>query len=280
MSEARAYGSLRTALFRLRAVCPGGSVLECRSECELSATVGVDVRRAYELAARLESAGTLNGDMKALELLLDGGDLLPDWYDDWVLIERERFHEVRLRALENVCESHLALSEVTSAIRCASAAVRADPLRETSRRVLICALLVEGNRAEALAHRHPPRPPPRSCQARHSRRSALDPDRDVRAGVHPPSSQDGQLPVPAGRPYSRDRARGASSPTRGGRRRTPLPGARRLLRTGERDAYSKGDLEMAVESEERLELVNELLKRVGQTVGDKTHVLSVFGEPV
>ena len=42
-SEAHAYGSLRTALFRLRAVCPGGSVLECRSEFELSATVGVDV---------------------------------------------------------------------------------------------------------------------------------------------------------------------------------------------------------------------------------------------
>jgi DNA-binding SARP family transcriptional activator len=151
-SEAHAHGSLRTALFRLRAVCPGGSVLECESECALSASIEVDVRTAYELAARLESAGTLNGDMKELELLLDGGDLLPDWYDDWVLIERERFHEVRLRALETLCESHLALGDVTSAIRCSSAAVRADPLRETSRRVLIRALLVEGNRAEALAH--------------------------------------------------------------------------------------------------------------------------------
>ena len=37
---------------------------------------------------------------------------------------------------------------------------------------------------------------------------------------------------------------------------------------------------MAVESEERSELVNELLERVGQTVGDKAHVSSVFGEPV
>ena len=87
-TEARAYGSLRTALFRLRRVCPGGSVLESRSELELSATVGVDVRRAYVLAARLESAGTLNRDTKELERLLDGGDLLPDWYDEWVLVER------------------------------------------------------------------------------------------------------------------------------------------------------------------------------------------------
>src|SRR5580765_8556363 len=31
-SEAHAYGSLRTALFRLRSVCPGESLLECQSE--------------------------------------------------------------------------------------------------------------------------------------------------------------------------------------------------------------------------------------------------------
>ena len=151
-SEAHAYGSLRTALFRLRAVCPGGSVLECRSEFELSATVGVDVRRAYELTNHLESGGTLNGATKELELLLVGGELLPDWYDDWVLIERERFHELRVRALETLSEMHLACREVASAIRCSSEAVRADPLRESSRRMLISALIAEGNRAEALAH--------------------------------------------------------------------------------------------------------------------------------
>jgi uncharacterized spore protein YtfJ len=37
---------------------------------------------------------------------------------------------------------------------------------------------------------------------------------------------------------------------------------------------------MAVEAEERSLLVNDLLERVGQTVGDKAHVSSVFGEPV
>lgn len=151
-SETRAYGSLRTALFRLRAVCPGRSVLECRDDFELSASVGVDVRRVYELTASLESLGARNGDAKELELLLEGGELLPDWYDDWVLVERERFHELRLRALETLCELHLASGEVGAAIGCAFAAVRADPLRESSRRMLIHALLVEGNRVEALLH--------------------------------------------------------------------------------------------------------------------------------
>jgi DNA-binding SARP family transcriptional activator len=151
-SEARAYGSLRTALFRLRAVCPDGSVLECGREFELSANVEVDVRKAYELAARLESSGAQVGDTDELELLLDRGELLPDWYDDWVLVERERFHELRLRALETLCELRLASGRVASAIARAAAAVRADPLRESSRRMLIRALIVEGNRAEALAH--------------------------------------------------------------------------------------------------------------------------------
>jgi DNA-binding SARP family transcriptional activator len=151
-SEAHAYGSLRTALFRLRAVCPDGSVLEYGRDFELSANVEVDVRKTYELAARLERSGTRPRETEELESLLEGGELLPDWYDDWVLVERERFHELRQRALERLCELHLACHEVASAIRCASEAVRADPLRESSRRMLIGALLVEGNRAEALAH--------------------------------------------------------------------------------------------------------------------------------
>jgi uncharacterized spore protein YtfJ len=37
---------------------------------------------------------------------------------------------------------------------------------------------------------------------------------------------------------------------------------------------------MAVAAEERSELVNELLKRIGQTVGEKAHASTIFGEPV
>lgn len=33
------------------------------------------------------------------------GELLPDWYDDWVLIERERFRQLRLHALDALCEA-------------------------------------------------------------------------------------------------------------------------------------------------------------------------------
>jgi uncharacterized spore protein YtfJ len=37
---------------------------------------------------------------------------------------------------------------------------------------------------------------------------------------------------------------------------------------------------MAVAAEERSELVNELLERVAQTVGQKAQASTIFGEPV
>ena len=30
-------------------------------------------------------------------------DLLPDWYDDWLAYERERFRQLRIDALESLC---------------------------------------------------------------------------------------------------------------------------------------------------------------------------------
>jgi len=37
---------------------------------------------------------------------------------------------------------------------------------------------------------------------------------------------------------------------------------------------------MAMETQERTELVNDLLERVGQTVGERAHVSTIFGEAV
>ena len=38
-------------------------------------------------------------DVRALSL---AGDLLPDWYDDWVLIEQEQIRQLRLHTLESL----------------------------------------------------------------------------------------------------------------------------------------------------------------------------------
>jgi DNA-binding SARP family transcriptional activator len=84
------------------------------------------------------------------ETLRHSGDLLPDWYDDWVVIERERFRQDRLHALEALCGQLTEAHRFGEAIAAGAAAVAAEPLRESAHRALVAAHLAEGNRGEAL----------------------------------------------------------------------------------------------------------------------------------
>src|SRR6185436_19063543 len=78
-------------------------------------------------------------------------DLLPDWYDDWAVIEAEEWRQLRLHALDTLAEGLTAAGRYADATSAALAAVKAEPLRETAHAVLIRVYLAEGNRAEALA---------------------------------------------------------------------------------------------------------------------------------
>jgi SARP family transcriptional regulator, regulator of embCAB operon len=78
-------------------------------------------------------------------------DLLPDWYEDWALIEAEDWRQLRLHALDALTERLIAQGRYADATSAALAAVKAEPLRETSHAALIRVHLAEGNRAEALA---------------------------------------------------------------------------------------------------------------------------------
>jgi len=76
-------------------------------------------------------------------------DLLLGWYDDWVLLERERLRQLRLYALEQLSSRLLATGDVARAAEAALEAVAVEPLRETAHAALIRAHLAQGNRAEA-----------------------------------------------------------------------------------------------------------------------------------
>jgi DNA-binding SARP family transcriptional activator len=79
-----------------------------------------------------------------------GGDLLPGWYDDWVLLERERIHHTRLHVLEALARGFTEAQDFAQALECALTAVEIDPLRESARRSLIQVHLAEGNTVEAV----------------------------------------------------------------------------------------------------------------------------------
>ena len=77
-------------------------------------------------------------------------DLLPDWYEDWVVIEAEDWRQLRLHALEALAEKLTAAERFGDAIEAARAAIQADPLRESAHGTLIRVHLAEGNQSEAL----------------------------------------------------------------------------------------------------------------------------------
>jgi DNA-binding SARP family transcriptional activator len=151
-SEQRASSSLRSALWRTPA--PGGRPLIEASNTHLwlNPAVEVDFReivsRAVSVLDRsdgLQSADNLRGQMRQF-----GDDLLPDWYEDWVLVERERYRQLRLHALEAMCHRLTDLGRFELALEAGLAAVACEPLRESAQREVIRVHLTEGNTAEAL----------------------------------------------------------------------------------------------------------------------------------
>jgi DNA-binding SARP family transcriptional activator len=66
-----------------------------------------------------------------------------------VLVERERFHQLRLHALEALCDRLITAGRYGEAIDAGLAVVAAEPLRESAHRALIKAHLAEGNHGEA-----------------------------------------------------------------------------------------------------------------------------------
>jgi DNA-binding SARP family transcriptional activator len=146
-SEERANASLRTALWRLRQ--PGCTLVEATTtHVALAPGVEVDVREAGERARRvLRREEPAADDLAALCYV---GDLLPDWYDDWVLIERERIRQTRLHALEALCLELTDRRRFAEATEAGLAAVAGEPLRESAHRALVRAHLAEGNPGEAI----------------------------------------------------------------------------------------------------------------------------------
>lgn len=147
-SEPHAQGSLRTALWRARALHP--LLVTCVGETAgLGAQVAVDVRELAHDVRDLQSGRTSDW-LRALPDEVRDGELLPGWYDDWLLLERERVRQLRLHALEGVAEVLAGEGSYALAVDAALAAVRADPLRESAHRALITVHLREGNPSEAV----------------------------------------------------------------------------------------------------------------------------------
>jgi DNA-binding SARP family transcriptional activator len=146
--DGRAAGNLRSALWRLRRA--GIDVLDGdKWSLHLADGVEVDVNAVQEWADRLIAGRPAERDLRTPLAWQDALMLLPDWYDDWVIMERERLRQRVLHALEALSGSLHRRGAHAEAVQAALCAVAADPLRESAQQTLIRAHLGENNRAEA-----------------------------------------------------------------------------------------------------------------------------------
>lgn len=146
--EDRARANLRTMLWRLHRVTPEPLVDE-DDRLALAAGVISDVATLSAAATALLAGGS-PVDVGPGVPALATGELLPGWYDDWVLTERERLRQTQLYALEALAERLTSQGRYSEAVQVALTAVQLEPLRESATRTLIAVHLAERNINEAV----------------------------------------------------------------------------------------------------------------------------------
>jgi DNA-binding SARP family transcriptional activator len=146
-STHHAGSSLRSAVARLCRVAR--DVIEVNgSDLRLMPGVAVDLVQSRRLAARVLDPRRPAFDVDAALSTLPK-DVLPDWYDEWLIAERECWRQLRLHSLETLAERLATAGRFADAVTAALAAVHAEPLRESARRALVRVHLAEGNQSEA-----------------------------------------------------------------------------------------------------------------------------------
>ncbi|MCX5246174.1 hypothetical protein OG895_13150 [Streptomyces sp. NBC_00201] len=151
----RAAANLRSALCQCRKSGPKAVVDSEGQRLALSACISVDYREAWRSACRLlEGGGGTEADPDDLDRLVENlvRPLLPGWGDEWLILERERWDQMRLYALEGLAQHFLAVGRYLAAHQAALAATTVDPYRETAHRIAIEVHAAEGNIACAVKH--------------------------------------------------------------------------------------------------------------------------------
>lgn len=139
-TEKHAHGSLRSTLWRVHRQC-AGLVAPLGSRLAITG-VATDVAEWGRIAHDAQHAA-----IDAMPAAT--GTLLPGWYEDWVLLERERLRQLQLHGLEAVALLRLHSQDHAGALEAVLRAVALEPLRESAHRLAVRVHLAEGNVGEA-----------------------------------------------------------------------------------------------------------------------------------
>ncbi|MCW2850629.1 MAG: DNA-binding transcriptional activator of the family [Nocardioides sp.] len=145
-TEEHALGSLRVAVRKIRVAAPG--LLEStRSSVALTDQVVVDVQRVQGVLTLRPSE--LLAEPGLLDVL-DYPELLPGWYDDWLLVFREQMDQRRLRMLVTTARLAFEAGDWSTTLTAASLACRIEPLHDRANELVVLSLLRSHDRVGAL----------------------------------------------------------------------------------------------------------------------------------
>ena len=173
VSDAQARASLRNALTLLRKQLGQEFFMADHSSVQLNPgyPLWVDALDFQEQATRfLNSFSTAS---IAPDVHLYAGDLLPEFYDDWVLGERERFHSLYMETLLRLTQQMRARSEYQSAIEYAQQVLVRDAANERAHQHLMFSYMAVGDRSAALRQYE-------SCRRSLQDELAVEPSRDTK----------------------------------------------------------------------------------------------------
>jgi DNA-binding SARP family transcriptional activator/tetratricopeptide (TPR) repeat protein len=162
-TEAQARTNLRRELHQLRRGLPDGDrflTIDTTSLCwRPDAECAIDVAE-FEAAVAESERAEREGDQAAFRAAASravrayGGDLMPAFYDDWVLVERERLHRTCLALLDRLVAVLADDGGTPGAIELARRRVELEPLEESGYRTLMELQARTGDRAAALRTFH------------------------------------------------------------------------------------------------------------------------------
>jgi non-specific serine/threonine protein kinase len=173
-SDAKAHGSLRKALTFLRKTIGDEIILADREAVQLNPEfpLWVDVI-AFEGQTR-EFLADSSPELDRIDLNLYQGDLLSDYYDDWISPLRDQYHRLYIDTLLREVDRLRALSEYKTAITYARKILANDPANERAYQHLMFCHITLGDRNLALQEYE-------ACKRALQDELAVEPARETRA---------------------------------------------------------------------------------------------------
>lgn len=148
--DASARASLRNALSTLRRELGRQLLRSDRETVQLDPDFPIWVDALELRAQTTRFLDAPRPDPPAVDLDLYAGDLLVDFYEDWVSIERESLRSLYLKALLELTQQMRSQSEYGRAIECAERILASDPAHERAHQHLMFCHVALGDRGAAL----------------------------------------------------------------------------------------------------------------------------------